>query len=485
MRALLPLIPIVLSSILPAQGSSWIANRATNNIMEVDDCGIVVRAIDMGTSLRSAHQAPDGKVWVVRFIQGQFDIVDPATTPPTITTITASLGNPYSIAFDAAGTAWVTGGTGVEQFSANGAPLQAVTLPTAAPLGITVDVDQNIWIAHRVNPGVISRIDGTTGAITSIPVPSAAMQPVSIVSDFRGLFTSSHIWVVGDSSNDLVEYDAAGTWLRTIPLPGGGLGNPVTDINAAGTSVANVWVGSYQTGDLHQVDVASGAVTTTVFGPSINGLALDHYGRLRLSQRITFSPPGPPCQCLRVDPANPGIVEHPGLLEVFQGGVLVSSGGTQSALATMTHFATVVDPFGDLDNDSVPNIIEIQNGSSPTDPWSVGAPSIVARGVTQLSGAASLDVRAASGALWIVGLSEGLVAPGSGITQPGWANEMLLDPLQVDPGVFQGIGSQVVPVTIPNVPAIQGLTFFAQGIHIPPAGAGSIAFTNVTCFDIW
>src|SRR5690606_3396793 len=108
MRLLTIALTLLATSTLVAQERGyWIANRASSDIMEVSPWGSVLQRIDMGTNLRSAHVAPDGKVWVVRFIQTTLDIVDPTTG--SITNTTSTLGSPYDIAFDAQGEAWVSG----------------------------------------------------------------------------------------------------------------------------------------------------------------------------------------------------------------------------------------------------------------------------------------------------------------------------------------------------------------------------------------
>ena len=486
MRNALACCALLLASTALAQRETyWIANRASQDIMEVDACGEVVRSINMGTSLRSAHIAPDGKIWVVRFIQSTVDIVDPTTTPPTITGVTFSQGSAYQIAFDTAGNAWVSGGTGIEQFDANGVSLQAIPLATGAPLGITVDADDNKWVAHRVNPGVMSRIDGATGAVTTINVASAAMQPVSIMADFRGLFQSSHIWVLGDSSSDVEEYDSTGAFVRSFTMPSSAVSSITMTADSAFSTTESIWIAGFRSGDLHQIDVATGNVTTTVnLGPSVNGLTTDHFGRLWATARITFSGVGPPCEVRRVDPANPGVIEHPGPLEIVQGGVTISAAGTQSDLSTLYRHSLVVDPFGDADGDGAPNYAELQSGSSPSDPVSGAQPTLVARGVTQVGGSAAFEVVVSQNDVWFAAVSQGLVAPGAGITFPGWIGEALLDPILAEPGVFaSGVGPQVLPLMIPNQVALRGLVFFAQGFAAIPGG--SPTFTSITCYSIW
>src|SRR5689334_6363427 len=140
-----------------AQETYWVANRTSADLHELSANGAVVRRIDLssnGYTLRSAHLAPDGKVWVVNFIQPVFTVVDPATS--TWVNITNPLGSPFAIAFDAAGNAWVSGGSGVVEYSPAGVQLNSIPLTATAPLGITIDGAGNKWIAHRTTaPGSI------------------------------------------------------------------------------------------------------------------------------------------------------------------------------------------------------------------------------------------------------------------------------------------------------------------------------------------
>lgn len=265
---------LALPASLVCQETYWIANRASNDLMQVTAWGSVLRRVDMGTSLRSAHTAPDGKVWVVRFIQSTFDIYDPATN--TITPVPFSLGSPYFIAFDNQGTAWVSGGSGVEQYAANGTSIQAIPLAVTAPLGICVDTMGNKWIAHRTTPPSVSRIDPSNN-VTNFPLVGTAsgFLPVGITADFRGFVQPSHIWVTGDSASNLVELDDQGNTLNAYTLPGSNFGSPVFDLNG------DIWVGSFGNGQLLQVDETNGNVLATyAFAPSINGLAVDSFERL-------------------------------------------------------------------------------------------------------------------------------------------------------------------------------------------------------------
>src|SRR5690606_36575554 len=131
-----------------------------------------------------------------------------------------SLGSPGDIAFDANGHAWVSGGTGVEEFDANGNLVQTIGLQTTAPLGIAVDSQGNKWIAHRFGPpGAISRIDAVTGNVTVHPLPAGSnILPTRVYADARGMSGASHIWVIGDRGGELHEFDINGTYLNGYTL---------------------------------------------------------------------------------------------------------------------------------------------------------------------------------------------------------------------------------------------------------------------------
>lgn len=456
---------------LSAQESYWIANRASADLMRVTAWGSVVERVSMPSSLRSAHLAPDGKVWVVRYIQPTFDIFDPATA--TVTPVASTLGNPFDIAFDNQGNAWVSGGTGVQQFDANGTFLQAVPLSAASPLGITIDTMGNKWVAHRTSPPTVSRVDPGNNA-TAFVLTGTSMLPIRPVADFRGLLMPSHIWVNGDNSGDLVELDDQGNVLNVYPMPTNAIGGigPVFDRNG------DIWVGDFGNGSIHQVDAATGTVLNTYASPpSCNGLAVDSFGRLWSTARITFSGAGPPCEVRRIDPAT-GTLEVPALL---QSGSFVGT-GTQSGLATPWQYALVVDQIGDLDGDGEINAIEALNGTSPIDDCSNGNVSINGTGATSLGSTAAIEVAVGAGAFWLTALSFGSVPAGTGVTLPGVGCELLLDLTLVGGGPAGGVGPGALVIPIPAVPpSLAGLEVRAQTLGF----TATPAFSNVTGLLTW
>lgn len=448
-----------------AQESFWIANRASADIMRVSAWGSVLERVATPTTLRNSTTAPDGKVWIVRFIQPTVDIYDPATS--TFTPITLPSGNAFQIAFDAAGNAWITNSTSaVHQFDAAGNFLQTYTLTAAAALGITVDADGNKWIAHRAIPASVSKID-TAGAVSNHVIVGATMQPTAIMADYRGIATSSRIWVVGDGTAQLAEIDVSGATLFVHPLGATNVSSLTFDRNG------DIWCGSFGNGTLLQVDETTGLVINTYFfAPNILGLATDSHGRLLASVRVTFSGLGPPCEVRRIDPAT-GTLEIPGLLEL--GGFAAS--GTQAAISTPWQYSLVVAQFGDLDGDGEPNWAEIQGGTSPIDASANSTFRIESFGVTQNGSTPTFEVQA-PGLLWVTGFSSALIPP---TPVPGFGGTLRVDPTMLLATVA-GVSNTSIPIGIPPNPGLAGFEFFAQGVTFNGVG---FDFRNASGLKVW
>ncbi|MEO6597593.1 MAG: two-component regulator propeller domain-containing protein [Planctomycetota bacterium] len=455
----------VLTTCLPAfaQESYWIANRASSDIMRVSAWGSVLERVATPTTLRSCTTAPDGKVWIVRFIQPTFDIYDPSTA--VLTAVASPLGNAFQIAFDAAGTAWITNSaSAVHHFDSNGVFLQTIALPAGAALGITVDADGNKWIAHRATPASVSKID-PAGAVTNHLINGATtLLPGVIMADYRGLTNSSHIWVVGDSASQLAEIDVTGTTLNLYTLPATSVGSLTFDKNG------DIWVGSFGNGTLLQIDETNGTVLNTyTFAPNVIGLATDSYGRVLATARTAAAP----CEVRRVDPAT-GTLEIPARLQLGT----FAAAGTQSAISTPWQYSLVVAPFGDLDGDGQVNYSEILAGTSPVDATSTSNFRIESFGVTQNGSTANFEVIAAPVQLWVAGFALALIPP---TPVPGFGGT-----LRINPGTLvttvAGFGNATLPIVIPLDPLLVGFEFFAQGVTFNGA---SFDFQNVSGMKIW
>jgi streptogramin lyase len=444
----------------------WIANRNSSDITQVSLCGEVLQTVPIGTNLRRLKVAPDGKLWVIKFIQGTFDIRNPDGT--LFLTVTASLGNPYDVAFDVAGHAWVSGGSGVEEFDANGIPVATYPLPISAPLGITIDVAGNKWIAHRVAPpGSISRIDGS-GVVTSYALPpTSVIQPTQVMADTRGFGTDSHIWVVGDSGNTLAEFDMAGNALNAYAVGTTGLSS------LALSPTGDIWIGNYSNGQILQVDPATGNVLNTLLNtPTTLGVAFDSFNRLWATTR---QPTGTPSEVRRLDSVT-GNADVP---------VMVGM-GTQSDLSSRHHFALVVNGSGDEDGDSEANLIELLNGTSPYDAQSNNRNSILATGPTAIGSTFTLQIVAAPSSTTSIAIASSLL-PAPGISLPGVTGNLWLDPTTIvffgtSPFIITVPGFVPLPVPIALDPGLIGTVISAQGLV--QTGA-SLELTNATCISIY
>lgn len=454
---------------LLAQGNYWVANRASADIMRVSEWGAVLERVATPTTLRSCTVAPDGKVWIVRFGAPTIDIYDPATA--SFTTAVSPLGSPYMIAFDAAGTAWVpNGASALHQFDAAGVFLQTIALPFGSTLGITLDGLGNKWVAHRVAPASVTRVDAG-GLVTNFPIAGATtLLPIGPVADYRGIGQPSHIWVTGDSANQLAEIDGAtGATLNLYSLPTTSTAYPPTfDKNG------RIWVSSFSNGTIAQIDQTNGSVLlSTILTPSNGAITTDNFGRIRTSSRVTFSGVGPPCQIRRLDPLT-GVLEIPTplLFGAF------SATGTQSQLSTQFQHCLVVNPVGDLDGDLDANVSEILNGTSPTDPTSNSNFRVESFGVTLNGSTASFEVIANPTTLWIVGFAGALIAP---TPIPGFGGTLRLD-LSTLVLTSAGVGNTSLPIAIPPNPALAGFEFFCQGVTF---NGVSFDFQNVSGMKVW
>lgn len=457
-------IAAVASPTIAQESGYWIANRHSNDLNRVDEGGVVHQTIGLSTNLRSAHHAPDGKLWVVRFGQSTIDMVDPATG--AITPVTHSMGSAFSIAFDAGGHAWVSGGSGVEEFDANGVSQATYPLATAVPLGITIDNQGNKWIAHRTAPASISRIDATTGAITNHAVGAPTnMQPVTIVADYRGFASgmASHIWVIGDSAGDLAEFDDQGNFLNLYPIANS-LSGLATDVNG------HLWVND-RGGNVWQVDNSGNILNNYSFAVTDSlGIAVDGRSRVWLTDRVTFGTSGPPCRVWRIDPAT-GTFDVPALVGF----------GTQSALSTRIDYALVVDPLGDLDGDGAQNAVELEfQGTSPFDAGS-NVCDLMASGISQLSATTNtvtLDFSGPSPANSGVLFSFGTSAP---LAIPGIDGTFQLGPVIAATPLAAGTYSIAIPVG--GDPALDGIELFSQALVL--SGLPTPKLTNRASVRVW
>jgi streptogramin lyase len=450
-----------------AQTDYWIANRASSDIMRISEWGSVLERVATPTTLRSCTEAPDGKVWIVRFGSATMDIYDPNTA--SFSSAVAPSGSAYQMTFDAAGTAWVSSnGSDLHNFDANGIFIQTIALGVTSAAGITVDGLGNKWVAHRTTPATLTRVDAA-GVVTNFPLSGVtSMLPIGPVADYRGFGQPSHIWVTGDNSSEIAEVDGAtGATLNVYTVPFSQVAYPPTfDLNG------RIWVSSFGNDNIVQLDQTNGNVLLALnLAPSNNAITTDNFGRIRTTSRVTFSGVGPPCEVRRFDPLT-GALEIPTQL-AFAG---FSAIGSQSAMSTQFQYSLVVDQLGDIDGDGEVNWVEMIGGTSPTDAASNSAFRMESFGSTLNGSTPTFEVQSAG--IWVAGFAPALGAP---IAVPGISGSLLLDPVLIV-ATSAGIGNSSLPVAIPGTPALAGFEFFAQGASYDGV---SFTFQNVTGMLVW
>jgi len=151
------------------------------------------------------------------------------------------LDNPYGIAIDSAGSAWIAnqGGSSVTKLSSTGAPISPFAGYTGgglnAPSGIAIDGPGNVWMVNSGN-STLTKLSNLGAALS----PSAGFAggglsgPAGLAIDGRG-----NAWVANFGGNSVSEFSNAGAVLSPTGFLGQGVYAP------AGIAVdgsGNVWV---------------------------------------------------------------------------------------------------------------------------------------------------------------------------------------------------------------------------------------------------
>lgn len=454
-RALLAVL--VVTGVTAAQETYWVANRTSNNLSAIYPWGKTAATVATPTSLRRVVQAPDGNLWVVRFIQTTIDLLSPTGAP--LTTIVNPTGNVYDVAFDTAGHAWVSGGTSLNEYSAVGTLLNSYPMPAAAPLGITIDNNGNKWIAHRTTPASVSRVDGTTAVVSNHPLPITSLLPTAVYADFRGIGIPSHVWVIGDGGGQLLELDPTGATVNTYASGLASISSLAQDPVSG-----DMFIGSFGNGGVARITLAGAPVGTFINSPSCLGLAFDSFGRLFVTTRLT-SPILSEVRRYDITTNTMEVVTQVGL-------------GTQSALSTRHQYALVVDPMGDADADAITNGAEILAGTSPWDPQSNAFTSLNTTGQSGGGGSILIGVQAPPTAATYIAVAGGFAPPGiifGGIsgTVVLDLSTLLYDPFTNSPFLFSTSGTVGIPIPIPT--GLAGLSLTMQALTIDTFG---MQFTN-------
>ena len=169
------------------------------------------------------------------------------------------VSSPLQVAIDSHGNAWVPNGgsSAVSEFNAagsavSGSPFNLTNSDT--PGALALDTTGNVWVASPINSDVTKLASGG-GASMITGHGIAAPYGVSIDS-------SGNAWIANLGSNSVTILDNAGTPLINSPITGNGLSHPFAiSIDGSG----NAWIANLQSNSLTVLDHTGAPVSGSPF----------------------------------------------------------------------------------------------------------------------------------------------------------------------------------------------------------------------------
>jgi sugar lactone lactonase YvrE len=214
---------------------------------------------------------------ILRLSSSQLQASDSVTPATSITTNSAALGGFNGIAFDAAGTMWVTS----QQASAllafkqsslenSGVRIASTVIAAAAgsldaPSALAFDASHNLWVANT-NNGTVVRFDAAQLATSGTPTPAVILSglghPTGLAFDAAG-----GLWFSQSDAHRLAKFSAAQLDTSGFKLPavvltsdGPDIGNPV---GLAFDAAGNLWIAN--SGRSNIAAILANHLTTTAF----------------------------------------------------------------------------------------------------------------------------------------------------------------------------------------------------------------------------
>jgi sugar lactone lactonase YvrE len=298
------------SSALPTGALVALDSSGTITTYPAGSTGNVAPTTTTHTASTSAYQSdldPSGNVWVVgsnppaltEYTQAELGAG--GTPNPAVSITGVSIGNPTSLAFDAAGDAWVGDGNKVVEFTpaqlaTSGTPTPAVTLnsDTAGDLsnaiGLAFSPSGDLWVSNYNNLLASSLIEYTPKqlATSGTPTPNAIItsnssnslnRPEGITFDAAG-----DAWVTNYLANTLVKYSA--TQLLAAATPASG--------NPSSTSpTPTVTIGDDGTGSVNNPNAATFDATGNLWVANYHGGTASNYVEFTPAQLATTGTPTP------------------------------------------------------------------------------------------------------------------------------------------------------------------------------------------------
>ena len=242
---------------------------------------------------------------ILRLTSSQLQASDTVTPATSITTSSAALAGFNSVAFDAAGTMWVTSQQASVLLAFRQSTLATLGMRVAstviasadgsldAPSALAFDPSHNLWVANT-NNGTLVRYDSAQLASSGTPAPKVIL---SGVGHRTGLAfdAAGGLWFSEGGAHRIAKYSAAQLDTSGFKLPqvvltsdGPDIGNP---IGLAFDAAGNLWIANSGRSNVAAL-LASHLVTTgfvnadIVISPNSTlpslplGLAFDEHGSL-------------------------------------------------------------------------------------------------------------------------------------------------------------------------------------------------------------
>jgi virginiamycin B lyase len=203
-----------------ADGSVWYTAQGAGRLGRLDPATGDVTEIPLGDESRphGVIVGPDGAPWITDGGLNAIVRVDPATQEITSYPLpaTAAGANLNTAVFDADGTLWFTGQSGVYgRLPAGGREVEVFDAPRGrGPYGIAATPEGDVYYAS-LGGSHLARIDTATGGATVLEPPTAAQGTRRVWSDSTGRIWSSQ-WNAGQVA---VYAPATHEW-REWRLPG-------------------------------------------------------------------------------------------------------------------------------------------------------------------------------------------------------------------------------------------------------------------------
>ncbi|MGH8012587.1 MAG: hypothetical protein ACREQ4_08815 [Candidatus Binataceae bacterium] len=192
------------------------------------------------------------------------------------------LAAPFGIAVDSNGNVWTANSStnSVSELSPTGAAISPAIGFTGnglnAPLSIAIDGKNDAWIANS-GGNSISVFTSTGGAVSGSPFTGNGLNgPHAIAIDAGG-----NAWVANETGQSVSEFNSAGAPVGGSPFGGNGLSSP---LSIAIDGANNVWVSSFSSGAFSEFSSAGAPVAGSPFagGGLLQsfGVAIDGFGNV-------------------------------------------------------------------------------------------------------------------------------------------------------------------------------------------------------------